>query len=197
MNTTTERISAKDFLAMQTAGTGRKKQPAAKTEPSESDIQATLVQALRQCGYEVLETGSQRAGLVGKIYAGLCQAGMLHHSLSKQAIYTVLNRAIRGFSENDAGLPDVLITHPDWPVGEWLGLELKTPTGKVRPEQQRLSDAGRVVIVRGVAEGLLEVCEAERRIAKATAIDEDETWRQAVARGCKLASFSGQFQEVK
>ena len=92
VSATTERISAKDFIAMQTAGssTGRKQKPAA-SQPSESDIQATLVQALRQCGYEVLETGSQRTGLVGRIYAGLCAAGMLHHSLSKQAIYTVLN----------------------------------------------------------------------------------------------------------
>ena len=138
--------------------------------PSEQDIQATLMQALKQCGYIVLTTGSQRAGLVGQIYAGLCQAGMLHHSLSKQAIYTVLNRAIRGFSENDTGTPDIFVSHPDWPSGEWLGLELKTPTGKVRPEQQRLADLGRVVIVRGVAEGLRVVRDREEKQARASVV---------------------------
>ena len=188
---TTERITAKDFLAMQTAGTGRKKQPAAKTEPAEKDIQATLVQALRQCGYEVMETGQDRSQLQGRMMDAI--RPFLRGDIAEAFIFNLIGKVLRTWSNNDAGLPDLFITHPDWPSGEWLGIELKTPTGKVRPEQQRLADLGRVVIVRGVAEGLREVGCKESDLKLARRLAEGTTSE----RHSKLINLMGQFQEVK
>ena len=108
---------------------------------TEASIQATLKHALEACGYIVGEVGKARSAKAAGCYVG-----------------------------NTTGLPDLFITHPDWPTGEWLGLELKTPTGKVRPEQQRLADAGRVVICRGVAEGLRVVRDREEKLARASVV---------------------------
>jgi hypothetical protein len=127
---------------------------------TEASIQATLKHALEACGYIVGEVGKARSAKAAGCYIG-----------------------------NTNGLPDLFITHPQWPVGEWLGLELKTPTGKVRPEQQRLADAGRVVIVRGVYEGLDAVVEFD--VANGRDLIKDGERRR------KLAGLTQQFQEVK
>ena len=126
---------------------------------TEASIQATLKHALETCGYIVGEVGKARSAKAAGCYVG-----------------------------NTNGLPDLFITHQDWPIGEWLGLELKTPTGKVRPEQQRLADAGRVVICRGVYEGLQTVrgFEANR-----------ERHFYSSARISTLWNIAEQFKEVK
>ena len=184
---TTERITAKDFLAMQTAGSGGKRKPIAN-EPSEAYIQATLVQALRQCGYEVMETGQDRSQLQGRLVRAIYS--YLRTGIGEAFIFNLIGKVLRTWSNNDAGLPDLLITHEAWPCGEWLGLEMKTPTGKVRPEQQRLADLGRVVIVRGVHEGLVTV---GNRDLSCTG-DERDTARN---RRKQLAYMVSQFTEVK
>ena len=42
-----------------------------------------------------------------------------------------------------------------------VALELKAPTGKVRPEQQQMADAGMSVIVRTLADGLRHIRDVE------------------------------------
>lgn len=119
---------------------------------TEASIQATLKHALETCGYIVLEVAKGRSAKAKGLWVG-----------------------------HTPGTPDVFVSHPAWPVGEWLGLELKTPTGRVRPEQQALADAGRVVIVRSVYEGLDEVAK-----------------REAIAANRRsLSEMMRQFQEVK
>ena len=48
------------------------------------------------------------------------------------------------------GAPDILVWCPKrcW----WLGLEAKTPSGRIRPEQRALMEAGMVVVVRSIDE---------------------------------------------
>lgn len=45
------------------------------------------------------------------------------------------------------GLPDVMFTHPSWPLGVWAGIEVKkSAKAKVRPEQQTLKELMRVLV---------------------------------------------------
>ena len=132
------------------------------SKTTEASIQATLKQALETCGYTVLEIAKGRSSKAAGLWTG-----------------------------TTPGAPDMLVSHPDWPTAEWLGLELKTPTGKVRPEQQKLADLGRVVIVRSVADGLREVgCkESDMKLAK-------RIGDEAYGRHSKLISLMGQFREA-
>ena len=61
---------------------------------------------------------------------------------------------------NSVGCPDLLVWWPGW-FG-WRALEVKTATGRVKPEQQRLADLGATVIVRSLDEALLAVERRER-----------------------------------
>lgn len=45
------------------------------------------------------------------------------------------------------GIPDLLVTRKGWGP-RWIGLEVKGPKTRVRPEQQTLSENGMIVIVR-------------------------------------------------
>jgi hypothetical protein len=51
-----------------------------------------------------------------------------------------------GWQGNTVGLPDIYIHRGGWPAGTALALELKTPKGAVRPEQQQLAEAGCSII---------------------------------------------------
>lgn len=45
------------------------------------------------------------------------------------------------------GIPDLLVTRKGWGP-RWIGLEVKGPTTRVRPEQKALMESGMIVIVR-------------------------------------------------
>jgi hypothetical protein len=48
----------------------------------------------------------------------------------------------------DKGVPDLIVTHRSWPIGVWLGVEVKTVTGRLRPEQLNLLNEGRIIVAR-------------------------------------------------
>ncbi len=52
----------------------------------------------------------------------------------------------------DKGVPDLLVTHHLFPQGVWIGLEVKTASGKLTAEQQNLLDMKRIYVVRGIAD---------------------------------------------
>jgi hypothetical protein len=56
----------------------------------------------------------------------------------------------------DKGIPDLLVSHSDF-APKWIGMEVKTPGGKMKPEQQALLDEGRIVVVRSLQEALESV----------------------------------------
>jgi ribosomal protein S19E (S16A) len=120
-------------------------------------------------------------------------------STLKQALETcgyIVGEVNKGRKSRDAvyfqtvGLPDLFVTHPEWPQGEWLGIELKSATGKLRPAQQELHDKGRTVVARSVAEGLEMVGYVERKL------DTNTVLADAERRKARVLSMAAQFQEV-
>jgi hypothetical protein len=104
--------------------------------PSESQLQAQIVQGLRLLGYVVLECGR----FVRQVRCPEC---------SRYFVPTA------GYG-NSLGTPDLLVADPAWPHPTWVGIELKRPTtrttigtvrgGIVSKEQRDLAIAGRTVI---------------------------------------------------
>lgn len=60
-------------------------------------------------------------------------------------------RGVRGVTK---GVPDILVSADHWPVGAWLGLEVKTPKGALKTEQVELLERGRIVVVRSLEDAL-------------------------------------------
>lgn len=104
-----------------------------RTSP-EATLQAHITSILRTLGYTVMETGKSRSAVrcphcKGRHYA-------------------------TGWQGNTVGLPDLYIHREGWPAGTALALELKTPKGSVRPEQQLLADTGCSIIARTFLDAL-------------------------------------------
>src|SRR5204862_721075 len=88
---------------------------------SEAEVQAEIVAALRQRGYIVLETSQHRR-------ARPCpHCGQLS--------------VPSGGMGHDAGVPDLLVSHPAWLRGVWMGLECKGGATVLSREQVELLDA--------------------------------------------------------
>lgn len=65
----------------------------------------------------------------------------------------------RGGSAIQKGIPDLLVSIPGVPYA-WVGLEVKTAKGRVRPEQQELHDSLKVAIVRNERQAIVAVAGA-------------------------------------
>ena len=99
-----------------------------RLKPSEDDIQRQIVGFLHAMRYQVLVTSRRVKRCVQCGHWGMGADGATR------------------------GIPDLLVRHPSWPRYVWVGVEVKTPTGRVRPEQQALADVGAVVVVRSLNE---------------------------------------------
>jgi hypothetical protein len=95
---------------------------------TEAAIQRTIVEGLSWLGYIVLLTQHQYK---------------LQTCPSCQCRF----RPIGGYGTSKA-ISDLLVSHPHWGIGVWLGLEVKGPKTPVSPEQKLLAAQGRIVIVR-------------------------------------------------
>jgi hypothetical protein len=73
-------------------------------------------------------------------------------------IVLVVGQLIARGSGTTVGTPDLFVSRTTW-GGLWQAMEVKTATGRVRPEQQALVDAGFSAIVR-TAEQALELAAA-------------------------------------
>lgn len=110
---------------------------------SEDEIQRAIIVDLRLRGYEVLETSEHRR-------AEPCPHCKKFHTSTQG----------RGCLP---GVPDLLVTHEDFPELCFLGLEVKGPKTPITPKQQQLADAGRTVIVYSVKEALDAVQQAHKK----------------------------------
>lgn len=108
----------------------------------ENALQNSVVNLLRSLGYTVMETGKTRT-------KSRCRCG---------AWVTA-----GGWQGNTVGLPDLYIHRVSWGVIA-LPIEMKTPTGRVRPEQKALADAGVTTICRSVDDVVTTVLEFEKRM---------------------------------
>ena len=63
------------------------------------------------------------------------------------------------------GVPDLIVSRETWPVGVWLGIEVKGPATRVSAEQQALAAAGRIVVARSFEDAIGAVRELDARLA--------------------------------
>lgn len=112
-----------------------------KRRTPENDLQNSVVNLFRHLGYTVMETGKGRSKT-------RCRCG---------AWVTA-----SGWQGNTVGLPDLYIHRPSWGVIA-LPIEMKTPTGQVRPAQKALADAGVTTICRSIDDVVNTVAQFEQR----------------------------------
>ena len=93
-------------------------------EPSEEDIQRTIVDGFTVMGFTVFETSRR---------------GIKCRSCGTKAF---------GKDGVSKGLPDLVVTHDRWPADLAFLLEVKGPTTKISPEQRLLIDRGRYKVAR-------------------------------------------------
>jgi hypothetical protein len=74
-------------------------------------------------------------------------------------------------SGQDAGVPDLLVTHPRWPEGVWIGLECKGTKTRLSPEQRRLHAARRIYVVRSWEDGLQAVKQFEEALSAVSSFE--------------------------
>lgn len=89
---------------------------------------------------------------------------------TKQALeqcgFTVLQTASHKRSYNTKGTPDLFVSLGDF---LWIGIEMKRPGGRVRPEQQELARGKRVLICDNTADAIsavMAIQEQQRRKRK-------------------------------
>ncbi len=86
------------------------------------------------------------------IVQALTLAGVTVLVTSRRRKRCLCGRWPRGGDGVTRGVPDLFVWRPGWP--SWLALEVKTPTGRLSPEQKRLVEVGGAVVVRSVADAL-------------------------------------------
>jgi hypothetical protein len=123
--------------------------------PTERQLQRQIVEGLQVHGYVVKQIGH----ITKQVRCQQCGHWQTPHV---------------GYG-NDPSVPDLLVSHPRWPVALWAGLELKTPQevtllgtipgGRLSPGQRALAQLGRIAIIRSLEDALLVLEQVERRIA--------------------------------
>lgn len=62
----------------------------------------------------------------------------------------------------DPGIPDLIITHVNWPPYIFLGMEVKSRRGTLTPEQRVLREGERIVIVRCLEDAIESIKQFEQ-----------------------------------
>ena len=109
---------------------------------SEEAIQQAIIADLRARGYIVLQT-TVRYSLVK---CPSCSHAFHNHAPTGQT----------------PGIPDLLVRADEWPLGAWLGIEVKSKKGTLSAEQKKLRQREAIVIARSPAEALAHVVNYER-----------------------------------
>jgi hypothetical protein len=110
---------------------------------SEKDRQTAVITTLTGIGYVVLQVAQKKVPIV-------CKCGLRHWP------------KVTG---NTNGVPDLLISHDRWVgMGVMMGMEMKTPTTRRRPEQIALNNRGMTVIIENVQQALQAVYCLERQM---------------------------------
>ena len=112
------------------------KAPFRPTVP-ESQIQASIVQALTMAGFHVKTTSAPLQ---------------------------------RGKSGVTKGVPDLLVCHPALPQ-VYIGMEVKTPKGSIKPEQQAAANRNEYRIVRSVEDALCHAVAVVTELAPTARLD--------------------------
>jgi hypothetical protein len=118
---------------------------APKDTRSEAERQAECLNWLRNAGFLVLEIGQGRKG----------------QKCDECGHFQVP----RGYMGTTPGTPDSMVTSLTWPEGTWVGIEWKAgPNAEVRPEQQQLLNARRIIIAWDMATALLPLARLDEKL---------------------------------
>jgi hypothetical protein len=126
----------------------------AKITIREEDVQRTIVDGFTAMGYIVLQT-SRRVHLTR---CPKCQTAFRPRGF--------VSRGGEDVPVGDGaskGVPDLIVCHPHWPAGVWLGIEVKGSKTPVSPEQAALQGAGRIFVVRSWEDALRALRLTEER----------------------------------
>lgn len=121
---------------------GISKKRARPPRRSEAALQAQVIALIAQVGYRCLEIGKGRKA----VRCSRCENVWVPKG---------------GWNGNTEGSPDLFVYRDAWEPGRFLGLELKAEGTPIRPQQQTLIDAGRVVLIRSPREALLALLRVE------------------------------------
>lgn len=111
---------------------------AAQPKLSESDVQRSIVEALEQHGFEVMQTSRHWRGVV---------------DCSGQRRYSARGDGVT------RGLADLVVRDPRWPRAVWVQIEVKAPGGAASEAQWRNAQRNGCVIVTGAEEALVALRE--------------------------------------
>lgn len=110
----------------------------------ESAVERQVVEGLVAFGYEVLKTSHRH-----------------------RRIECVCGAKLRpGSYGADYGVPDLLVRRDGWPIGAWIGLELKGTATPLSARQQELAAAGAIIVVRSFQDALEGIARAMVGFAK-------------------------------
>lgn len=124
---------------------------------SEESVQRTIIDGLRvHAGLTVLQT-SHRVKQHRKCRS--CgTVTQLKPACGKCGSWLPMGNGV------DPGVPDLLVTRRSWPVGVWIGLEVKGPGTRLSPEQALLLADGRIYVVRSWEDACAALLAAERAL---------------------------------
>lgn len=94
---------------------------------SEAQVQAAIIERLTVAGYIVASTSRVRRGV-------RCACGRFSYPSGGDGV--------------TRGLPDLFVSHQDWPAGMWIGIEVKGTRTAVSADQRLMAGLGRIFIVR-------------------------------------------------
>lgn len=135
---------------------------------------------VRQLKLQGVESGPQHnqvyaneAQIQATIEAGLAYLGyIVLHTQHRYRLQTCPNCSRRfrpaGGYGADKAIPDLLVTHPAWSTGIFIGLEIKGPKTAISPEQRLLAAQGRIVIVRSWEDAIAAVEAAHEQYMRHT-----------------------------
>lgn len=104
----------------------------------EEDVQAAILKELSARGYRVMQTTVRYKRQ--NCYS--CGAAVV---------------SFKGGYGATPGIPDLLVTRDDWRPGVFIGIEVKSASGRPTDAQKELLGHGRIFVVRNVAEALAAV----------------------------------------
>jgi hypothetical protein len=130
----TQALPAEQVIATEQRAEPKNLSLTAPDDMSEEEVQAQAIADLRRAGWIVLQTSV-------RYFAQCCrECGSWFRP--------------EGGTGQTAGIPDLLVSHETWPLGVWLGVEMKNAGGELSPEQDLLRLLGRIVIARSRTEVL-------------------------------------------
>lgn len=104
---------------------------------------------------------------VGEPTEAEIQAEIVKGLIEKRYIVHITSgKQTRGLKGITRGLADLLVTHENWPVAVWMVMEVKRPSGTLKPEQKVLHNKGRICVVRSWVDAHRSVMDFEGEMAR-------------------------------